>query len=565
MASKPRIVRKATGGIPPIDQYNMGMGSRPQSAMVTYSEGNPQTNAEKPPSNARDRLGQPIDQSIIDAIVLGVRDQIANLDPAHWFGPNQPLRPIAQEQAKGRLIDYASGYNLRQVPREEEVVSFDQLRALSNNCDVLRVVLETRKDQVEAVEWAIKIKDGYETNDEDDDQLIKLATEFFLHPSTELDWTGWIRTILEDLFVIDGVAIYPRWMLDGSLYSVDVLDAAMIKRVIDEGARTPLPPNPAYQQRVRGVLAVNYSADELFYFVRNPRSYKFYGYGPVEQIIVTVNTAIRKAIHQLQYYTEGNVPEAIAGVPETWTMAQIAEFQMYWDTLIEGNTAQRRHMKFMPLDPTKIKEIKPPELKDMYDEWLARIICFCFSVSPSQLVKDTNRATAETVAEQTRKEGLLPLLNFLRMKFNVLLARYLKMPQLEWHWDLEEEIDPATQAAIDQIYVTLKIRTPEEVRKDRFGLDALTDEEKESAWPTPEPSLGPDGKPTDQVTGPAQIKRGIAQDPGIKGPGGTEKMIGKLVIAPTINIPERSVTVGDVVVNADVGELITKLNKVGGK
>jgi len=50
---------------------------------------------------------------------------------------------------------------------------------------------------------------------------------------------------------------------------------------------------------------------------RNPRPHKVYGYSPVEQIVLTVNVALRRALSQLQYYTEGNVPEALIVVPPT--------------------------------------------------------------------------------------------------------------------------------------------------------------------------------------------------------------------------------------------------------
>jgi hypothetical protein len=48
---------------------------------------------------------------------------------------------------------------------------------------------------------------------------------------------------------------------------------------------------------------------------------------------------------------------------------------------------------------------------------------------------------------------------------------------------------------------------------------------------------------------------------GQEGSTPAEKMIGKLVIAPTINIPERSVKVGDVNVTADLGSALEKLSK----
>ena len=45
----------------------------------------------------------------------------------------------------------------------------------------------------------------------------------------------------------------------------------------------------------------------------------------------------------------------------------------------------------------------------MYDEWLARVICYAFSVPASPFVAQVNRATSETMRMQATQEGLVPL------------------------------------------------------------------------------------------------------------------------------------------------------------
>ena len=142
------------------------------------------------------------------------------------------------------------------------------------------------------------------------------------------------------------------------------------------------PPYPAYQQILKGLPAVDYKADELYYLPRNVRSHRVYGYSPVEQVVMTVNIALRRQMHQLQYYTEGNVPEALIGVPETWTPDQIGQFQAYWDALLEGDSAQRRHARFVPATISKsFVQTKEAGLKDDYDEWLA-LTCLVFFIQP---------------------------------------------------------------------------------------------------------------------------------------------------------------------------------------
>ena len=56
----------------------------------------------------------------------------------------------------------------------------------------------------------------------------------------------------EDMLVIDAATVYPRYARGGSLYSLDVIDGATIKPLIGEDGRAPEPPDPAYQQILKG-------------------------------------------------------------------------------------------------------------------------------------------------------------------------------------------------------------------------------------------------------------------------------------------------------------------------
>jgi phage portal protein BeeE len=75
---------------------------------------------------------------------------------------------------------------------------------------------------------------------------------------------------------------------------------------------------PAYQQVLKGLPAVNYSARDVIYRPRNVRAHKDYGYSPVQQVLMTVNIALRRQLWQLDYYSEGSIPDALIGVPQGW-------------------------------------------------------------------------------------------------------------------------------------------------------------------------------------------------------------------------------------------------------
>ncbi len=436
-------------------------------------------------------VSTPIEPGIVSRVAQGIKYMITGAGPDAWFGPSQPMQPAAQE-IKGRVLDYPTGYNLSITKRPYEGVTHDQMRALAENYDILRLCIETRKDQIERMEWKFKQRDDgtgkriYKPSSQAQEQ-IKKAVAFLEYPDGENDFGRWLRIILEDMFVIDAATIYPRKTKGGQPYSFDVIDGATIVRRINADGRTPDPPDVAYQQILKGIPAVDFSRDELIYFPRNLRSWKFYGYSHVEQIVRYVNIGIRRMIHQLQYYTEGNVPEALVGVPESWTVEQIAEFQQYWDDLMEGNTAQRRHAKFVPGEISKnIHETKASMLTDEADEWLARIVCYCFSLSPQPFVKIMNRATAENAQQMAQQEGLEPLLKWVKRLMDYLVWKYLDLKLIEFEWAAQQEPAPLEQAQIDEIYTRSKIKRVNEIR-DRNGDEPLSDEELHPPSPFGDP------------------------------------------------------------------------------
>lgn len=863
---------------------------------------------------AREQMGANVDQGVIARIMTGLRYAISGVGPENFFGPMQPLPPMAQDRSEGRRFDYPVGFNLRQRPRQDEATTFEQLRGLADAYDLMRLAIETRKDQLESFQWEIVPKNRNvpaETFAEE----IKRATEFFERPDKEHDWPQWLRQILEELLVIDAVCIYPRESRGGTLYGLELVDASTVKRVLDDTGRTPLPPDPAYQQVLKGLPASDYTRDQMIYIMRNPRVWKVYGHSPVEQVLMTVNIAIRRQVSQLQHYcysddtevmtrrgwkrfadtaadeefatrqigtgvfewqrayesyradytgqmirfkgqrldmlvtpnhrmlvnslpvgvkapemsaggeyvisaeqmaefgttntgiplasvwqgrsipdqvfedddprskrivmsgddycafvgmylaegnlrkvggiaisqpvddkrgahetyktllmrlfgsvtysghqfevcakavvahlqqfgkawqkfvpalileathhqleiffhyyylgdgaacastkqcftvsraladhlteigqklgyaptvwtrkagngqigdrhitaregymvsfaeakatkgwqaewvdydgpiacvcvpnkflyvrrngkacwsgnTEGNIPEAIAQVPDGWTMQQIAEFQAWWDSLNEGNSAQKRKMRFIP----KLDNIVFPKgdiLKDEYDEWLARLICFAFSLSPSALMKQVNRATSESMADTAREEGVMPLLRFLESQFSMVLQKFVNFPGLKFAWKIVNEVDPSAQSAINKIYLDAKVFTPDEVREN-LGKPPLSKEARASAFPEPVgppqldedgkpiPPVGPDGKPLPPKLGPDGKPLPVpvpAQAPPKPNPfAKSDEMVKMLVdrlterrdAAPqpiTVNVAPAAITLGDTFVN----------------
>jgi Colicin E5 ribonuclease domain len=130
--------------------------------------------------------------------------------------------------------------------------------------------------------------------------------------------------------------------------------------------------------------------------------------------------------------------------------------------------ARRRQTKFMPAD-FKLIEARQPPLKDSYDEWLARLICYAFSVPVSAFVSQVNRATGETLRQQATQEGLIPLKAWVKNALDHVICVCMNEPGLEFVWVGDDAVDPLEQAQTLQILVGAGIKTREEARAD-LGL-----------------------------------------------------------------------------------------------
>ena len=110
---------------------------------------------------------------------------------------------------------------------------------------------------------------------------------------------------------------------------------------------------------------------------------------------MTVNIALRRQMMQLQHFTTGNVPPGLLTAPEGWNAEQIRQFQEWFDSVLAGNTGARTRLVWAP-SGTAYQAFTEAPYKDEFDEWLARIVCYAFSLPPTAFMRQVNRATAET-------------------------------------------------------------------------------------------------------------------------------------------------------------------------
>lgn len=443
----------------------------------------------------------------VTQLTPAMNDELLGVSNDGYFGPNLPPIPIGPADTKGRQTDYDTGYNLRYQPRQGERINFHTLRAVADGYDLLRLALETKKDILAGTEWIVRPIDTKTKPDKRCDEI----QQFLRYPDNEHDWATWFRASIEDLLVLDAWTVYPRFLKNGKLYSLELLDGADIKPVIALDGRKPLK-GPQYQQVIKGMVVANFAPGELYYMPQNWRTHKFYGYSRVEQLIPTIDIALNRMLHKLSYYTHGSAPDSAIEAPVGWNMEQIKEFQNWWHDLLAGNLENRREGIMIP-NGCKITNLKELALKDDYDDYLIRLVCYSLSIQPSALIREQNRGKEEGQQEAQKAEGTKPLLDFFSSSFTRMICRDLfKYPDIEIVPQDENSPDPMEQATIYDLKIKNGSWTRNECRVDE-GLQPIPGLDT-PLMPANFTLVGPDGQELPPPTPPEPVGTDTPPDDG---------------------------------------------------
>lgn len=436
--------------------------------------------------------------------------------PATPFGPSNPLNPSAinatndDGRTEPRRWEYPVAWNI--LVSEQRLVPWSVLRLAADQIDILRRCVEVSKSKVTGLKWdfvfdetasvmvaATGGKDHVRAMQEARDKFgpeIARMRDFWTMPDriNGLSFKDWLSMALEEVLVLDALAIYPHPDMKGDLHSFEILDGSTIKPLLDDRGMRPQHPFPAYQQVLYGFprgefLASsddpdedgNYNSDELVYAVRNRRTHTPYGYSPVERALPIADIYLKRQQWLRAEFTDGVIPDIMFMPDGSFgaTPELIKAYEAILNDDLAGQTEQRKRARILPPGLTPVDNSGHSEkFSATFDEYLIKGVTGHFGVLPTEIgyadggtLGGAGQQMGE--AQASKMLGAAPLNEWIEDLISNISYNFLGCPrELRFSFDVGGTQDTSDDAKRRQTEIDSGQRTLNEARAE-IGLPLL--------------------------------------------------------------------------------------------
>ena len=400
------------------------------------------------------------------------------------FGPGNPLHPAAINQVKAdgradpRRYEYLVTHNI--MVNQNKPIDFKTLRAASQQIDIIRRCLQVRKNKLTSLTWDIVISESATEDiisNANGNHLLAMAEArkklypeisrlraFWNNPdpSNGLTFADWLGMAIEEVDVIDALAIWPETTVNGDIHGLQILDGSTIKPLIDERGMRPSAPNPAYQQILYGFPRTEFSAtldsedadgeytsDQLTYLIRNRSSHSVYGYSPVEQSLPVASLYLMRQQWLRGEFTDGTMPKGWVEFAESIQMTPEL-FRSYENVInddLSGQTERRNLIRFMiPGGKLNTDPGYQEKFSDKLDNYFITSITGFFGVLPTEIGFSQKGGMGgsghqEGEANAAESIGLIPTAKWFSTQLTNLSYNLLGMPR-----ELELRLMPSNRS-----------------------------------------------------------------------------------------------------------------------
>lgn len=345
-----------------------------------------------------------------------------------WFPPGVPLKPMAPADFGWlRTHDYDIATNITITPKAtDKGLTYRQLRNLAESNDYAAIAIQTVLDRLCATEGRVVDADGDPRKPSKKAEQINAWTERMdgVTPRSEF-----LQAAGYDMCVIDApcAAVDKTDPLNPIVYN---MDGATVVAHLNERGRVA-----SFGQVIKGQIAHEYDVDEIVWMPKNRRPHKIYGYSPLEQVQNVVSISLRRMARQMDWFTQGNMPDALLVAPKDWTPQQIKDINQNWEKQLAGVSGKNKGRWVPP--GTTVEQLDRNPVSGEFDEWLIRVIFSAYSLPPTPFVKQVNRSTSESMQDASTQEGHAAVL---RWAANFLTAIITSAwgQGYKWIWNLAQ-------------------------------------------------------------------------------------------------------------------------------
>ena len=346
---------------------------------------------------------------------VDLAQQIAAYNPGNRpYDPGAPLAPITRG---GEPIQWApqTGYNLIYSPNKKVGVDNATLRQFADACPGLRVVMTQIFREMQGYGLSVARRGLKKSERAKVDPIRDRLESWLKMPDGRRPYGEWLTKVLEDLYVIGAPALARVITASGQPAGLKPIDAGLITPIVTSSGDAPEPPNPAFYFTAYQLPYREYTSDELIYLPYHARTWTPFGFSIVEQAMLYIILQVNRALYYINFYDSSSVPPGIANVPETWTPAEIREFQGYFDQLYGGGNTGQRHKVWWAPPTAKYQAIKQhPDWQYDFDEYLLRVFAWFAGVAPTPIVKTTSMGKgSEGLNQEALAAGVSPLKGFI--------------------------------------------------------------------------------------------------------------------------------------------------------
>jgi len=406
---------------------------------------------------------------------------------------------------------------------------FSQLRQFADQCDAARFCINERKRQIQATEFVISPREGYEDSSEAQAQVE--AARQFINTDGGLGGPGvrfqeFLSITMEDYLVCGCIALYRRPTRGGGTYSVEPVDAATIKPLLTEGGFVPST-GDAYEQYINGKRVAGFSAREMRYLRYDPRSNSRWSKSPTDYALQAILQYLGYDSLNLAWVTDGDMERSYWRTPEEWTREQAEAFVDYLRAMNE-TWARRNESPVIP-GATLVQTRPRSEANSIESQvHLLKRVAAAYDVNASVLgfAGETYKVAQEEQIRLAQLKSEMPTLLAYEQLLNDIFREDCGLDLVQGRWNLNIE----NRQLMAEIVATAGpgVFTPNEARQlcglepaEGQYVDCLTRREIDGSltvlgWtkgatpPAPEPPPAP--TPVPEAASPEPLGKALTRD-----------------------------------------------------